>query len=143
MSNFNRFMKQNKAKKENTQYPATTSLTDENGNPLLWDIKPLSTKDDEAIKDSCMLEVPVVGKPNLYRQKMNTTAYMAKMLVASVVSPDLNDAELQDSYGVKKPDDLLKELIDNPGEYNEFAMFVQKFNGFTTTLEEKVEEAKN
>jgi hypothetical protein len=143
MSNLSRFMKQNKAIKENTKFAATASLTDEKGNPLEWEIKPLSTKDDERIKDACMIEVPVTGKPNLYRQKMNTTVYLSKMLVASVVSPDLNNAELQDSYGVKKPEELLKELIDNPGEYNEFAMFVQNFNGFNTTLEEKVEEAKN
>lgn len=143
MSNLARFMKQNKAKKENTKFAATASLTDEKGKPLEWEIQPLSTKDDEHIKDACMLEVPVPGKPNLYRQKMNTTAYLAKMLVASVVFPDLKNAELQDSYGVSKPEDLLKELIDNPGEYNEFGMFVQKFNGFNTTLEEKVEEAKN
>lgn len=34
-------------------------------------------------------------------------------------------------------------MIDNPGEYNDFAAFIQKFNGFTETMDEKVEEAKN
>ena len=41
------------------------------------------------------------------------------------------------------PEDLLKEMIDDPGEYQAFAGFVQEFNGFNTTLDEKVEEAKN
>ena len=42
MSNFSRFMKKNKIAKENTTFPATKSLVDENGNPLEWTIKPLT-----------------------------------------------------------------------------------------------------
>lgn len=143
MSNLNRFLKNNKVQKENTTYPATKSLTDEEGNPLEWTIKPLTTKANENIRESCTFEVPVKGKANMYRPKLNTNLYLAKMMVASVVEPNLYDAELQDSYGVKTPEDLLKEMIDDPGEYNEFASFVQTFNGFNTTLEDKVEEAKN
>ena len=65
------------------------------------------------------------------------------MIVASVVEPNLNNKDLQDSYGVMTPEDLIKEMIDDPGEYNDFASFIQNFNSFTTTLDEKVEEAKN
>ena len=65
------------------------------------------------------------------------------MIAASVVVPDLYDAELQDSYGVSTPEDLLVALVDDPGEYNDLAAFVQKFNGFDATLDDKVEEAKN
>ena len=36
MSNFSRFMKTNKIVKENTTFPATKSLVDEQGNPLEW-----------------------------------------------------------------------------------------------------------
>lgn len=143
MSNLNLFLKKNKIQKENTTYPATKSLLDENGKPLLWTIKPLTTKENEDIRESCTYEVPVKGKPNMFRPKVNTNQYLAKMMVASVVEPNLNNAELQDSYGVKKPEDLLKEMIDDPGEYNDFAAFIQQFNGFTATLDEEVEEAKN
>ena len=90
-----------------------------------------------------MIEVPVKGKPNMYRPKLNTSLYLAKTMVASIVHPNLYDADLQDSYGVKTPEDLLKEMIDDPGEYNEFAAFIQQYNGFDTTMDEKVEEAKN
>ena len=41
------------------------------------------------------------------------------MMVASIVEPNLNDKTLQDSYGVMTPEDLLTEMIDNPGEYND------------------------
>lgn len=143
MSNLNLFLKKNKKIKENTTFAATKSLCDEKGNALEWQIKPLTTKENEDIRESCSFEVQVKGKPNLFRPKVNTNLYIAKMIVASVVEPNLNNAELQDSYGVKKPEDLLKEMIDDPGEYNEFAAFIQKFNGFTTTMEDEVEEAKN
>jgi hypothetical protein len=66
MSNFSRFMKANKIQKENTKYAATKSLTDENGNPLEWVSKPLSTRENDNIRDDCMMEVPIKGKPNMY-----------------------------------------------------------------------------
>ena len=143
MSNFSRFMKQNKIEKENTKYPATKSLCDEKGNPLEWTIKPLTTKENENIRDNCMIEVPVPGKPNMFRPKLNTSKYIVKMICASVVEPNLYDKELQDSYNVMTPEDLVMAMVDDPGEYNEFAQFIQKFNGFDTTLEDKVDEAKN
>jgi hypothetical protein len=90
-----------------------------------------------------MIEVPVKGKPNMYRLKLDTSKYIAKMMCACIVEPNLYNKELQDSYGVMTPEDLLKEMIDDPGEYQNFASFIQNFNGFNTTLEDKVEEAKN
>ena len=143
MSDLSRFLKANKIKRENTTFVATKSLVDAKGNPLPWTIKPLTTKENDAIRDECMIEVPVKGKPNMFRPKLDTSKYIGKMICACVVEPNLYDKDLQDSYGVMSPDDLLKEMIDDPGEYQEFATFVQNFNGFNTTLEDKVEEAKN
>ena len=143
MSNFSRFMKANKIAKENTTYAVTKSLVDEKGNPLKWTIKPLTTSENENIRESCMMDVPVTGKPNMFRPKLNTSKYIAKMVAASIAEPNLYDKELQDSYGVMTPEDLLKEMVDDPGEYNDLVAFVQEFNGFNTTLEDKVEEAKN
>ena len=143
MSNFSRFMKKNKIAKENTTFPATKSLVDEKGNPLNWTIKPFTTKENDDIRDACMVDVPVKGKANMYRPKLNTSKYIAKMICASVLEPNLYDKELQDSYGVMTPEELLKEMVDDPGEYQAFAAFVQEFNGFTTSLDDEVEEAKN
>lgn len=143
MSNFSRFMKKNKIVKENTTFPATKSLVDEKGKPLEWTIKPLTTRENDDIRDACMIEVPVKGKPNVYRPKLDTSKYIAKMICACVVEPNLYDTELQDSYDVMTPEELLKEMIDDPGEYQTFASFVQGYNGFDTTLDNKVEEAKN
>lgn len=143
MSKFSRFMKVNKIEKETTKMAVTKSLVDEEGNPLEWTLKPLTTRENDNIRDDCMIEVPVVGKPNVFRPKLNTSKYIAKMVCACVVEPNLYDKELQDSYGVYTPEELLKEMVDDPGEYQNLASFIQSYNGFDTTLEEKVDEAKN
>ena len=143
MSKFARFMKQNKIKKENTTFAPTKSLLDENGEPIKFIIKPLTTKENEDIREACTVDIPVTGKPNIFRPKLNTSKYLAKMLCSCIIEPDLFDKELQDSYGVMTPEDLIKEIIDDPGEYQDFVVFVQDFNGFNVTLENKVDDAKN
>ena len=85
----------------------------------------------------------MTGKPNLFRPKLKTNLYLRKMVAASVVTPDLYDAELQDSYGVAKPEELVQAMVDDPGEYNELVDFVQKFQGFNISMNDKVEDAKN
>ena len=143
MSNLSRFMKSNKKKRENEFYAPTTSLTDEKGKPLNWEFKPISSKDNERLRDECTVDVQITGKPNMYRQRLNTSQYLVKLIAACVVTPNLYDKELQDSYGVRKPEDLIYEMVDNSGEYQELCMWVQKYQGFTKTLDEKVEDAKN
>ena len=143
MSNLSLFLKKNKKVRANTFYAATKSLCDENGKPLEWELKALTTNESEDIRTACTIEVQIPGKMGMYRPKLDTKMFMAKMIAACVVFPDLNNKELQDSYGVMTPEDLLKEMIDNPSEYNAFAEFVQNYNGLGESLEDKVEEAKN
>ena len=136
-------MKQNKIKKENTTFAPTKSLLDENGEPIKFIIKPLTTKENEDIREACTVDIPVTGKPNIFRPKLNTSKYLAKMLCSCIIEPNLFDKELQDSYRVMTPEDLIREMIDDPGEYQDFVVFVQDFNGFNVTLENKVDDAKN
>lgn len=143
MSKFSRFMKENKIVKENGTYAPTASLVDENGDPLKWEFKHISSKENEELRDKCTIEVPVTGKPNMYKPKVDMAKYTVKMIAASTVFPDLYNAELQDSYGVKTPEELIYEMVDEPGEYQDLTIWVQKFLGFNKSFEEKVDEAKN
>lgn len=143
MSNFSRFMKANKIAKPNEKYAPTATLQDENGEPLNWEFRQITSKENEALRDSCTIEVQVKGKPNLYRPKVKTAEYLAKMIVASTVYPDLYDKELQDSYGAMTPEELLYAMVDNAGEYQDFTVWMQRFQGFSKSLDDKVEEAKN
>ena len=142
MSKFAKFMKANKTVKENEMHPVTKSLCDENGQPLEWEFRHITSKENEAIRDACTEDVQVKGKPRVYRQQFHASEYIKRLIVASVVMPDLLDEELQDSYGVNKEEDLLMAMVDDPGEYNDLATYVQQFQGFKT-FEEEVKEAKN
>ena len=133
------FMRQNKKPKENAFYAATSSLCDETGSPLQWELRHITSKENEELRDSCMAE-KTEGKNRV--QRLKTAEYIAKVIAASVVKPDLYNAELQDSYGVKNPVELLYALVDDPGEYGRLAAFVQQLQGFET-IEEKAEQAKN
>ena len=142
MSAFERFIKKNQTVKENTFYPATKSLTDEDGKPLQWEIRALTAREADAIREKCMVDIPVPGKPGQYKQKMSNR-YLPSLVCASVVCPDLHNAELQDSYGVHSPEDLLLEMVKSPGEYYDFIQFVQTYSGFDANINEEIEEAKN
>lgn len=143
MSKFANFMKANKKEKKNGFHAATASLCDENGKPLEWEFRHITSKENETIREDCTIEVPITGKPGMYRQKLQSSLYVQRMICASVVTPDLYDKELQDSYGVMKPEELLLAMVDDPGEYNDLAAYVQKFLGFNVSFEDKVDEAKN
>lgn len=143
MSNLSLFLKGNKKTKEVVPYEPTKSLCDENGDALEFKWKAISVKQDEAIRDECTKEVQVTGKPNMFRPKFNTNKYIAKMIAASCVEPDLYNAELQNSYGVMTPEDLIREMVDDPGEYQDLTAFIQQLNGFNKSKADLVEEAKN
>lgn len=143
MSKFSRFMKGNKVKKNNEKYAATDSLTDESGKPLEWEFRHVTSKENEDIKDSCTMEVQIKGKPNMFRPRVNTAKYVIKLIVASTVFPDLYDKELQDSYGVMTPEDLVYAMVDDAGDYQKLSAWVQRFQGLDQGLGEKVKEAKN
>ncbi len=143
MSKFSRFMKANKVEKQNGMYAPTRSLADENGKPLEWEFRHITSRENESLRDDCTIDVPVTGKPNMFRPKLKSSLYIQKMIVASVVVPDLYDKELQDSYGAMTPEELLLAMVDDPGEYNNLAAFVQRFQGFDTSFQDRVDEAKN
>lgn len=141
MSNLSRFLSKNKIKKENVKHAPSKAFVDENGKPLDFEFRPISSKKNDAMRDKHTEEVPVIGKPNVFRSKLNTSAYINELIAESIVYPDLYNKELQDSYGVKTPGDLLYAMIDEPGEYQELSAWVQEYHGFD--LGDKTEQAKN
>lgn len=143
MSDFKSFMKGNKKQRDTVQYAATKSLCDDKGKPLMWTLRPLTARESEKIRDACMIDVPVKGKIGQTTKELDTTKYIAKVICASVVEPNLNNAELQDSYGVKTPEDLLFEMVDLAGEYNALIAFVQDISGLNDNIDDLVDAAKN
>ena len=141
MSNMKHFLKANKKVKENAFYPASENFLDDKGKPVMWEIKPLSARDNERIKDECTTIIETKGYKPL--PKIDMKAMQAKQIVASVVFPDLHNAELQNSYGVKESEELVFALLDEAGDYQNLVQFIMKYNRLNVSLDEKIEEAKN
>ena len=141
MSDFSVFMAGNVAKAETIKYVASNRFASKD-KPVEWELKAIDSDTDEAIRKECTKKVPVAGKRGQYTQETDTDKYIAKMCAACTVYPNLNDAELQDSYGVKSADALLRKML-LPGEYTEYKAKVMEVNGYDMSMEELVEEAKN
>lgn len=142
MNDLRLFLKSNKKQRESIKYAATKSLCDENGEPLLWTIKPLTTKESEEISEQCIKNVPVRGKPNIFQPQLDIREFSLKAAAASVVEPNLYSAELQDSYGVKTPEELLMAMIDDPTEYTALLGVINGQMEKDDTAQRR-EEAKN
>lgn len=140
-NNLSAFLKKNKKSRPNVFYAASADFVDENGKPVLWELRSLTTAEHERIRDDCMYETKDAKGRTV--QKMDNSKLLAKMAAASIVYPNLYDAALQDDYGVKTPEALLKEMIDNPGEYAELMKKVTAVSGFDQDIEAEIEEAKN
>ena len=80
MSNFELFMKANKVKRENIFIPATKSILDKNGKPVMWEVRHLSTKEANVIREDCTTEIQVKGKPGMFRNKFNTNEYLCSLI---------------------------------------------------------------
>ena len=135
MNTFDLFFKENRSERECYFAEVCKDIKDEKGNVVKWKLKPLSTSEEEEIREEATESI----NGNL---RLNMNKYIEKLISASVVYPNLYDASLQDSYHCKTPEELLKQIINVPGEYSALAKLVQEKNGFKS-LREEVEEAKN
>lgn len=127
---------------ESRKVAVSKRFLDENGKPVEWELKAITSGQDEAIRKSCTKKIPVNGRSGHYTQETDFDKYLAAMTAACITYPNLNDKQLQDGYGVMGAAELLKVML-LPGEYAELLKQVQTLNGYDTTMNELVDEAKN
>jgi len=142
MSNLSFFLSQNAIKDENIKYVASKRFVNQNEKPVEWEICAITSEEDEDIRKACTRKVQVPGKKGQYTPETDFNAYLGKLASRCTVYPNLNDSELQKSYGVLGADTLLKAML-KPGEYADYLAKIQEVNGFDVTMEEMVDEAKN
>lgn len=112
------------------------------GNPIEWEIRALTSTEDEQIRRSCTKKVKAPGKRNQWITDTDGNEYLCKLVASCIVYPELNDAELQDSYKVMTAEGLLKAML-LPGEYATLVEKVQAINGYDESMDELVDEVKN
>ncbi len=142
MNSLSGFLAQNAVKAENVKHVVSKRFLDEKKKPIEWEIRCLTTDEDEAIKRDCTRRKPVVGKKGVYIPETDYNLYVGRVAAACTVYPNLNDKELQDSYHVMGALELLQRML-LPGEYQEYLSKVQEVNGFDIDMDDMVEEAKN
>ena len=141
MSNLSFFLAGNVEKRENKKVVVSDRFKDEKGNAVAWEIRSISAGEDEEIRKACTKRVPVVGKRGQFTQEFDGNAYLAKLAAKAVVYPDLNNAELQNSYKVMGAEALVKEMLYK----DEFDTLTEQIVSVTDTedINELADEAKN
>lgn len=142
MKNLSAFLSQNAKKVENVTFVASQRFTDpETGEGMPWEICCITAAENQAIRKSCIRTVAVPGKKGQFTQEFDANAYLAKVSVRCTVFPNLNDAELQQSYGVMGAEQLITTML-TPVEFEDYSTKVLQVNGFQTG-DEMVNDAKN
>ncbi|MCM3040744.1 phage portal protein [Paenibacillus motobuensis] len=139
MSNLSLFFAQNVVSEISEEVIISPRFKNEAGKPVPWKLRSMTEEENEAIRKSAQRKIKERGIVTL---DTNSDEYLAKLVVASVVFPDLKDAELQKSYGVLGADHLLRKML-LPGEYATLLQKVQEVNGFDRDVNELAEEVKN
>ena len=142
MSGLSAFLSQNAIKVENVKYVVSNRFIKKDGTPEEWEIRAITGTEDAALRKECTKQKPIPGRKNLFQPQTDYDLYLAKLAVHCTVYPNLNDKELQDSYGVMGAEDLIVKML-TPGEYSDFLEKIQQVNGFDKPFDELVEEAKN
>lgn len=142
MSGLSAFLKQNAVQVENIKYVASPRFQDSDGKPIPWEIKCITSAEDESLRSSCVKQVPTPGKRGQYMQETDINKYLGRLAAACTVFPELKDKELQDSYHVVGEDNLIKAML-NAGEYADYMAKIQEVCGFDRSLQDDVDEAKN
>lgn len=140
MQDLRAFMKGNAKKKESIKIAVSDRYKDEKGEDILWELRAITADEDKEIRRSCTKRL--TGTKSGAIEEMDTYLYMLKVACKTIVFPNLESQELQDSYGVYSEVDLLKKLL-YAGELNSLLELVEEVNGYSKSLKEKLDEVKN
>jgi hypothetical protein len=133
MSKFKAFFKDSVEKPKDASLPL-----DRFPEPIV--LRALTSGESDVINDRCFKNRP--GKGGKQERVFDVVKYNREISIASMVHPDLNDKELQESYGVLGADNLYSKMF-LLGEANQILETVTDISGLGKTMDEEIEEAKN
>lgn len=135
MSKFSSFMK--KPDESELKVNVADRFVDDEGKPDYFRLRVLGNEEYYQIRGDVLRE---------FNNDLEDPAFVSRfqdsLTAASVVYPDLRDAELQDFFEVSDPISLLREMLI-PGELQLLEQKVFEINGLTKTIDQMVVEAKN
>lgn len=141
MNGLSAFFRENAEKKElEIDFVVSPRFLGENGTPIAWKLRAVMPEEMEAIRKAAT-------RTNFKDKTIDfdTEIYQKNLMAMTVIYPDLENAALQDSYGVSTPQALLSTML-NGGEYNRLSLKVNELNGgelAISQLKEQKETVKN
>ena len=87
MGGLSAFMAPNVKKPENVKVVVSDRFVDEDGKPIEWEVRCISSEENEVLQRDCIRQVPIPGKRNQYRQTVDTVLYGRKLAVPVRFSP--------------------------------------------------------
>ncbi|HCC01531.1 MAG TPA: phage portal protein [Ruminococcaceae bacterium] len=137
------FYKENVEMPENKKIVASKRMKNpQTGEPLEWEIRALTAERMSVLRTKCMRLMATPGKNQILTQQLDQEKFTAELAASATVFPDLQNAALQDSYGVKDEISLLRAML-MPAEYDNYTMKVSEINGYNPSMDDLVNEAKN
>ena len=121
------FFRENAIKTEEVKYVVSTRFVDKN------------KTDEDLRKQATITKKNTSGQSQL---ELDVNKYIGLLAVACTIYPNLNDANLQNSYAVMGADSLLKKML-LPGEYANYLLKVQEICGFDQKIDNMIKQAKN
>lgn len=140
MSEFAAFFAQTAAVQATEDFVVSKRFKGTDGKAIPWKLSSITEDENQELRKAATKKVK--GRNGSYTQDFDSNDYLSKLVGLSVVYPDLKDAELQKSYGVRGADALLRKML-LPGEFARLVERVQALNGFETDTNELMEEVKN
>lgn len=139
--NLKAFMAESAIQYKEVDYVASERFIDEKNNPIPWKLRILTETELSKLKAQCKKRVT---NPKTQQSYIETdSSKLADLMIEnSVIYPNLNNTQLQDSYGAVGAIDLAKKMLI-PGEYNDLILAVNEANGFNSGMAEKIKRAKN
>lgn len=137
MKNISIFFKENNLKNEVRKIALSDRFKDEEGEIVEFEIQPLNPVEFTKLKDN-KTQVKVRNDGTAY-PKMDTIEITKELISKCILYPNLNDVELQNSYGVMGALNLATEILTIK-EFNTLVDYLWEIHGEKADL--KIEDVK-
>lgn len=135
------FMKKNAVHYTAVEVVISERFRDKAGKPIPWQIRVMSQEEMEEITEACTHRV-IDENTKQERYETDRKALGRELLEKCVIYPNLNDAALQDSYGVMGAVALAGKML-LPGEYTKLSRAIMQAQGADMGLEKDINIVKN
>ena len=137
MKTLQQFLNQNKITNLTKEVFLSNRISDEEGNLYPFTIRTLSSEEITALRSKSLRPKGSTG--DFYFDK---TTFDISLVITATTEPNFKDAASIRELGYNTPEQYLESVL-LPGEINRLSQLIQDFNGYSTTMDSLISQAKN